>query len=95
MIKAAVGASWHARAASLGHSSCGSMAHASICFCFRSALGQCDKAIEVYTSVPLTEFDGLVGLALAYFKKGLLEESIKGEYLSNSEHYGTPLGGES
>ncbi|KFV54127.1 Tetratricopeptide repeat protein 37, partial [Tyto alba] len=42
-----------------------------------SALGQCDKAIEVYTSTPLTEFDGIVGIALAYFKKGLLQESIK------------------
>ncbi|NXS94416.1 TTC37 protein, partial [Jacana jacana] len=41
------------------------------------ALGQCDKAIEVYTSISLTEFDGLVGLALAYFKRGLLEESRK------------------
>ncbi|XP_065717322.1 superkiller complex protein 3 isoform X2 [Patagioenas fasciata] len=41
------------------------------------ALGQCDKAIEVYTSTPLTEFDGTVGIALAYFKKGLLQESIK------------------
>nr|XP_041567199.1 tetratricopeptide repeat protein 37 isoform X2 [Taeniopygia guttata] len=40
-------------------------------------LGRCDEAIEVYTSIPLTEFDGIVGLALAYFKKGLLEESIK------------------
>uniref|UniRef100_A0A8C3J870 Tetratricopeptide repeat domain 37 n=1 Tax=Calidris pygmaea TaxID=425635 RepID=A0A8C3J870_9CHAR len=41
------------------------------------ALGQCDKAIEVYTSIPLTEFDGIVGIALAYYKKGLLEESMK------------------
>ncbi|XP_075597024.1 superkiller complex protein 3 isoform X1 [Balearica regulorum gibbericeps] len=41
------------------------------------ALGQCDKAIEVYTSTPLTDFDGIVGIALAYFKKGLLQESIK------------------
>ncbi|XP_005505066.2 superkiller complex protein 3 isoform X1 [Columba livia] len=41
------------------------------------ALGQCDKAIEVYTSTPLTEFDGIVGIALAYFKKGLLQESTK------------------
>ncbi|XP_065512362.1 superkiller complex protein 3 isoform X2 [Caloenas nicobarica] len=41
------------------------------------ALGQCDKAIEVYTSTPLTEFDGIVGKALAYFKKGLLQESTK------------------
>ncbi|NXY84906.1 TTC37 protein, partial [Alcedo cyanopectus] len=41
------------------------------------ALGQYDKAIKVYTSTPLTEFDGIVGLALAYFKKGLLTESIQ------------------
>ncbi|KFV71087.1 Tetratricopeptide repeat protein 37, partial [Dryobates pubescens] len=41
------------------------------------ALGQCDEAIEVYTSIPLTDFDSLVGLALAYFKKGLLQESIR------------------
>ncbi|XP_051499454.1 SKI3 subunit of superkiller complex protein isoform X2 [Apus apus] len=41
------------------------------------ALGQCDKAIEVYTSIPLTSFDGIVGIALAYFKKGLLKESTK------------------
>ncbi|NWU50846.1 TTC37 protein, partial [Dromas ardeola] len=41
------------------------------------ALGQCDKAIEVYTSIPLTEFGAIVGIALAYFKKGLLQESMK------------------
>ncbi|XP_065601657.1 superkiller complex protein 3 [Cyrtonyx montezumae] len=41
------------------------------------AIGECDKAIEVYTSIPLTEFDAIMGIALAYFKKGLLEESIK------------------
>ncbi|XP_010192458.1 PREDICTED: tetratricopeptide repeat protein 37-like, partial [Mesitornis unicolor] len=41
------------------------------------ALGECDKAIEVYTSTPLTEFDGIVGIALAYFKRGLFQESIK------------------
>ncbi|XP_069737207.1 superkiller complex protein 3 [Phaenicophaeus curvirostris] len=41
------------------------------------ALGECTKAIEVYTSIPLTTFDGIVGIALAYFKKGLLQESIK------------------
>ncbi|RMC17980.1 hypothetical protein DUI87_04854 [Hirundo rustica rustica] len=46
-------------------------------YAYESALGLCDEAIEVYTSIPLTEFDGIVGLALAYFKKGLLEESIK------------------
>ncbi|KAM9167800.1 superkiller complex protein 3 isoform 2-T4 [Mergus octosetaceus] len=41
------------------------------------AIGECDKAIEVYSSIPLTDFDGIVGIALAYFKKGLLQESIK------------------
>ncbi|KAF4804620.1 Tetratricopeptide repeat protein 37 [Turdus rufiventris] len=46
-------------------------------YAYESALGLCDEAIEVYTSIPLTEFDGIVGLALAYFKKGLFEESIK------------------
>ncbi|OXB66908.1 hypothetical protein ASZ78_013569 [Callipepla squamata] len=44
---------------------------------YESAIGECDKAIEVYTSIPLTEFDAIMGIALAYFKKGLLEESIK------------------
>uniref|UniRef100_A0A8C3UC71 Tetratricopeptide repeat domain 37 n=1 Tax=Catharus ustulatus TaxID=91951 RepID=A0A8C3UC71_CATUS len=51
--------------------------HTSDSVFFHSALGLCDEAIEVYRSIPLTEFDGIVGLALAYFKKGLLEESIK------------------
>ncbi|KAJ7416858.1 Tetratricopeptide repeat protein 37 [Willisornis vidua] len=46
-------------------------------YAYESVLGLSDKAIEVYASIPLTEFDGIVGLALAYFKKGLLEESIK------------------
>uniref|UniRef100_A0A8B9I254 SKI3 subunit of superkiller complex n=1 Tax=Anser brachyrhynchus TaxID=132585 RepID=A0A8B9I254_9AVES len=46
-------------------------------FLFLHAIGECDKAIEVYTSIPLTDFDGIVGVALAYFKKGLLQESIK------------------
>ncbi|XP_030323083.1 tetratricopeptide repeat protein 37 [Calypte anna] len=41
------------------------------------ALGQCDKAIEVYRSTPLTDVDGIMGIALAYFKKGLLQESTK------------------
>ncbi|KAM9367468.1 superkiller complex protein 3 [Phaethornis superciliosus] len=41
------------------------------------ALGQCDKAIEVYTSIPLNDFDGIMGIALAYFKKGLFQESTK------------------
>lgn len=56
-------------------------------FCFfYSAIGECDKAIEVYTSIPLTEFDAIVGIALAYFKKGLLAESIKGKHIPNSEY---------
>lgn len=54
---------------------------------FYSAIGECDKAIEVYTSIPLTEFDAIVGIALAYFKKGLLKESIQGEHIPNSKHY--------
>uniref|UniRef100_A0A493TI74 SKI3 subunit of superkiller complex n=1 Tax=Anas platyrhynchos platyrhynchos TaxID=8840 RepID=A0A493TI74_ANAPP len=44
---------------------------------YESAIGECDKAIEVYSSIPLTDFDSIVGIALAYFKKGLLQESIK------------------
>lgn len=82
---------WSARPACLDHSSCCYVLHTNDCFCFYSALGQCDKAIEVYTSTPLTDFDGIVGIALAYFKKGLLQESIKGKHLPNSEHYGTLL----
>ncbi|XP_042711758.2 superkiller complex protein 3 isoform X1 [Chrysemys picta bellii] len=41
------------------------------------AIGQYDKAIQAYMSTPLTELDGIVGVALAYFKKGLLQDSIK------------------
>ncbi|XP_063820099.1 superkiller complex protein 3 [Pseudophryne corroboree] len=41
------------------------------------AVGQYDDAIEAYMSSPLREFDDLTGLALAYFKKGLLQESMK------------------
>ncbi|KFQ21828.1 Tetratricopeptide repeat protein 37, partial [Merops nubicus] len=41
------------------------------------AIGQYDKAIEVYTSTPLLEFHGILGLALAYFKKGLFKESTE------------------
>uniref|UniRef100_A0A8C8SDS5 Tetratricopeptide repeat domain 37 n=1 Tax=Pelusios castaneus TaxID=367368 RepID=A0A8C8SDS5_9SAUR len=41
------------------------------------AIDQYDKAIQAYMSTPLTELDGIVGIALAYFKKGLLQESIK------------------
>nr|XP_013801127.1 PREDICTED: tetratricopeptide repeat protein 37-like [Apteryx mantelli mantelli] len=55
------------------------------------AIGQCDKAIEVYTSVPLTEFDGIVGIALAYFKKGLLQESIKVTCLLSSLCFNSSL----
>nr|XP_014340513.1 PREDICTED: tetratricopeptide repeat protein 37 isoform X1 [Latimeria chalumnae]XP_014340514.1 PREDICTED: tetratricopeptide repeat protein 37 isoform X1 [Latimeria chalumnae]XP_014340515.1 PREDICTED: tetratricopeptide repeat protein 37 isoform X1 [Latimeria chalumnae] len=41
------------------------------------AAGQYEKAIQAYMSTPRTEFDDLTGLALAYFKKGLLKESTK------------------
>ncbi|KAM8960803.1 superkiller complex protein 3 [Pelodytes ibericus] len=41
------------------------------------AVGQYDDAIEAYTATPLEDFDDLTGIALAYFKKGLLQESIK------------------
>ncbi|XP_018416037.1 PREDICTED: tetratricopeptide repeat protein 37 [Nanorana parkeri] len=41
------------------------------------AIGQYDEAIKAYTSTALTEFDDLTGLALAYFKKGLLKDSMK------------------
>ncbi|KAG9487998.1 hypothetical protein GDO78_007677 [Eleutherodactylus coqui] len=41
------------------------------------AVGQYDEAIKVYRSIPPAEFDDLAGLALTYFKKGLLKESMK------------------
>ncbi|KAM4808860.1 superkiller complex protein 3 [Rhinophrynus dorsalis] len=41
------------------------------------AVGQYDEAIKAYVSTPLSEFDDLNGIALAYFKKGLLQESTK------------------
>ncbi|MEE6508118.1 hypothetical protein FKM82_019100 [Ascaphus truei] len=41
------------------------------------AIGQYDEAIQAYMSTPLTELDDLTGASLAYFKKGLLKESIK------------------
>ncbi|XP_029428963.1 tetratricopeptide repeat protein 37 [Rhinatrema bivittatum] len=41
------------------------------------SIGQPDKAIQAYTSSPLTKFDDITALALAYFKKGFLLESIK------------------
>ncbi|XP_056393771.1 SKI3 subunit of superkiller complex protein [Hyla sarda] len=41
------------------------------------SVGQCDEAIKVFMSTPLTELDDLTGLAFAYFKKGLLQESLK------------------
>ncbi|KAM4050000.1 superkiller complex protein 3 isoform 2-T3 [Anomaloglossus baeobatrachus] len=41
------------------------------------AVGQYDEAIKAYSATPLTELDDLTGLALAYFKKGLLQESMK------------------
>ncbi|KAM3940662.1 superkiller complex protein 3 isoform 1-T2 [Leptodactylus fuscus] len=41
------------------------------------AVGQYDEAIKAHTSTPLADFNDLIGLALAYFKKGLLQESIR------------------
>ncbi|XP_073534422.1 superkiller complex protein 3 [Phyllobates terribilis] len=41
------------------------------------AVGQYDEAIKAYSSTPLIELDDLTGLALAYVKKGLLQESMK------------------
>ncbi|XP_068103803.1 superkiller complex protein 3 [Hyperolius riggenbachi] len=41
------------------------------------AAGQYEDAIQAYKSLALTEFDDLTWLALAYFKKGLLQDSMK------------------
>uniref|UniRef100_A0A8C3RLX6 Tetratricopeptide repeat domain 37 n=1 Tax=Chelydra serpentina TaxID=8475 RepID=A0A8C3RLX6_CHESE len=41
------------------------------------AVGQYDKSIQAYMSTPLTELEGIIGVALAYFKKGLLQDSVK------------------
>ncbi|NP_001086571.1 tetratricopeptide repeat protein 37 [Xenopus laevis] len=41
------------------------------------AVGQYQEAIQTFSSTPLTEFDDLTGIALAFFKKGLLQESMK------------------
>ncbi|XP_068941225.1 superkiller complex protein 3 isoform X1 [Petaurus breviceps papuanus] len=41
------------------------------------AIGEYDKAIHVFKSTPLEEFDDIIGLALALFKKGLFQESNK------------------
>ncbi|XP_048359260.1 tetratricopeptide repeat protein 37 [Sphaerodactylus townsendi] len=41
------------------------------------ALGHYDDAIQAYLSTVLTEFDDIVGIAQAYFKKGLFPESRK------------------
>ncbi|XP_043920067.1 tetratricopeptide repeat protein 37 [Protopterus annectens] len=41
------------------------------------AIGQYDRAINAYMSTTLSEFDGICGLALAYYKKGLFKDSIK------------------
>ncbi|KAK1174217.1 tetratricopeptide repeat protein 37-like isoform X1 [Acipenser oxyrinchus oxyrinchus] len=39
--------------------------------------GQYDQAIQAYTSTPVTELSDITGLALAYFKKGFLQESAR------------------
>ncbi|KAE8635771.1 hypothetical protein XENTR_v10002730 [Xenopus tropicalis] len=41
------------------------------------AVGQYQEAIQTYLSTPMSDFDDLTGIALAYFKKGLLQESMK------------------
>eukprot|EP00062_Callorhinchus_milii_P008557 gi/632951387/ref/XP_007891266.1/ PREDICTED: tetratricopeptide repeat protein 37 isoform X1 [Callorhinchus milii] len=41
------------------------------------ATGQYQEAIQAYMSTPLVEFDDITGLALSYFKKELLQESVK------------------
>eukprot|EP00061_Rhincodon_typus_P011709 g36937.t1 len=41
------------------------------------AAGQYEKAIRTYMLNPLVEFDDIICLALAYLKKGLLQESAK------------------
>ncbi|XP_053151889.1 SKI3 subunit of superkiller complex protein [Hemicordylus capensis] len=41
------------------------------------SLGHYDDAIQAYLSTPLTEFDDIVGIAQAYFKKGHSQESQK------------------
>ncbi|KAL2091868.1 hypothetical protein ACEWY4_011666 [Coilia grayii] len=38
--------------------------------------GQCEEAIRVYSSTPPEELQDLAGLALAYFRAGLLQESL-------------------
>ncbi|XP_041957097.1 tetratricopeptide repeat protein 37 isoform X1 [Alosa sapidissima] len=38
--------------------------------------GQCEDAVRVYSSTPLGELQDLVGLALAYFRAGHLQESL-------------------
>ncbi|KAM4707819.1 superkiller complex protein 3 [Discoglossus pictus] len=41
------------------------------------AVGRYDEATQAFLSTPLSEFDDLTGVALAYFRKGLLQESMK------------------
>ncbi|XP_053330770.1 SKI3 subunit of superkiller complex protein isoform X2 [Spea bombifrons] len=41
------------------------------------ATGHYDEAIQAHSTTPLTDFDDLTGIALAYFKKGLLQDSVK------------------
>ncbi|XP_028660594.2 tetratricopeptide repeat protein 37 [Erpetoichthys calabaricus] len=41
-----------------------------------STIGHYNQAIQAYTSTQLSDLDDITGLALAYFKSGLLQESI-------------------
>lgn len=41
-----------------------------------SNLGQLEEAVRAYNSTPLQDLSDLVGLALAYCRSGLLQESI-------------------
>ncbi|KAM4868229.1 superkiller complex protein 3 isoform X2 [Urocitellus parryii] len=42
-----------------------------------SSIGEYDKAIQAFKSIPLEELEDLIGFALALFKKGLYKESSK------------------
>lgn len=46
----------------------------------RSDTDQSEDAVRVYSSTPLGELQDLTGLALAYFRAGLLQESLAGEH---------------
>lgn len=45
-----------------------------------SDTGQCEDAVRVFSSTPLGELQDLIGLALAHFRAGHLQESLAGEH---------------